>query len=82
MKERKFFKRKPRKCPECGFSPISSILYGFPAYSAELKESLNNKSVVLGGCVIGLDDPKWQCSDCETEFYPWNSFSNRLFLPQ
>ena len=72
MNEDQFLKRKPRKCPKCGFSPVASILYGMPACDEELERKLEDKSLVLGGCVVGYDDPKWQCTSCGKEFYEWN----------
>jgi len=78
--EHLFLKRKPRKCPKCGFSPVASILYGLPALDEELERKLNDKSLALGGCVVDIDDPKWKCTSCDTEFYAWNSFANPAFF--
>jgi len=63
------YSRKPRKCPECGSTKIARILYGYPAFSDELRRELKAGRVVLGGCCITGDDPHWQCVDCETVFY-------------
>ena len=79
MNEDQFLKRKPRKCPKCGFSPVASILYGMPAYDEELERRLENKSLVLGGCVVGYEDPKWQCTNCDSEFYAWEKIKNPNF---
>jgi len=76
MNEDQFLKRKPRKCPKCGFSPVASILYGMPAYDEELERKLEDKSLVLGGCVVGHEDPKWQCTGCGKEFYEWDDLRN------
>ena len=76
MNEDQFLKRKPRKCPKCGFSPVASILYGMPAYDDELERRLENKSLVLGGCMEELDAPKWQCVGCDRQFYSWESSEN------
>ena len=27
-------------------------------------QAIENKEIVAGGCIIGNDDPKWQCNDC------------------
>jgi len=59
-------KRKPIKCPKCGFRPISNIVYGYPSYSEKMQEELNNKKIVLGGCC--LDDYLWMCTKCKTRF--------------
>lgn len=60
---------KPRKCPKCGAKTIASILYGLPDYSEELKADIDAGKIVLGGCCITYDDPKWQCTTCETVIY-------------
>ena len=79
MSEKQFCKRKPRKCPKCGFSPVASILYGTPAFDEELERKLNDKSLALGGCLVGIDDPKWKCTSCDPEFYAWDNFTNPNF---
>ena len=76
MNEDQFLKRKPRKCPKCGFSPVASILYGMPAFDEDLERDLENKSLILGGCMEELDAPKWQCVGCDGEFYSWESLKN------
>jgi hypothetical protein len=39
--------------------------------SQKMMDDLDSKKIILGGCVISADSPmpKWQCSECETEFY-------------
>jgi len=61
--------RKPRKCPECGSGRIAKILYGMPAFSEKLENNLNAGRIVLGGCCVTLDDPVWQCVECDTTIY-------------
>lgn len=65
------YKRKPKKCPNCGAAPVASILYGIPSISAELLAKEERGEVVFGGCVIEVDgsQPHWKCSNCRTEFY-------------
>lgn len=84
MSEKHYLKRKPRKCPDCGFAPVATILYGTPAFDEELERKLKDKSLALGGCIVGIDDPEWKCMDCDKEFYDWKSFNNPAFfeLPQ
>jgi YgiT-type zinc finger domain-containing protein len=67
------YARKPRKCPSCGHTPIASILYGMPNISDELFEKERRGEVIFGGCVIELDQPTWQCSNCGAEFFKANS---------
>ena len=61
--------RKPGKCPHCGSLRIANILYGEPAYSERLMADIKTGKIILGGCLLTMDDPKWQCVDCNTEIY-------------
>jgi len=79
MKRHEFI-RKPHKCPECSSTRIADILYGLPAWSQELDEDLKSGKLVLGGCCITEDDPKWQCADCHTSFFHMQIQSKRTFL--
>jgi len=31
---------------------------------SDKKQSIGNKEIVPGGCLIGNNDPKWECNDC------------------
>jgi hypothetical protein len=66
-------KRKPRKCSQCGSSRIAVILYGMPEFSPELKKSLDEGDIVLGGCCITDDDPTWKCAECEIDIFKQNN---------
>ncbi len=57
-----------KKCPHCGAGEAAEILYGMPAYSEELEESLKNGEVFIGGCLITGDDPKYKCRSCGFEY--------------
>ena len=46
---------------------IAEILYGEPAYSDDFADALKSGNIVLEGCCITEDDPKWQCVDCKRE---------------
>jgi hypothetical protein len=56
--------RKPIKCPTCGKPPLASILYGYPNYNEELEQEMQEGRIVLGGCMMEVDDPVWECSFC------------------
>jgi hypothetical protein len=62
------FSWKPRKCPACKSTGIASILYGNPAFYPELEADLEEKRIVLGGCMVTNDDPRWQCTTCDALF--------------
>lgn len=56
------------RCPNCGSDNIAEILWGLPAFTDELQEKLSEGKVVLGGCCVSLDDPKYKCNDCTHRF--------------
>lgn len=58
----------PVKCPNCGSTNIAEILWGLPASTDELKKRLGEGKVVLGGCCISDDDPRYQCIECMSAF--------------
>ena len=49
---------KPEQCPECGATSIAGIMYGLPDFNEELDRELDERRVVLGGCVVFDDAPK------------------------
>jgi len=61
--------RKPRTCPNCKSKRIASIEYGMPGMTPELEQRIAEGKLVLGGCCITMDDPQWQCVDCDTQIY-------------
>lgn len=75
MLEKLKYSRKPQKCSKCGSKKIASILYGYPAFSSELKSDLDEEKTVVGGCCISNDDPPWECADC-----PYNDVCFRGFI--
>jgi hypothetical protein len=54
-----------RNCPECGGKGLG-IVYGLP--SLELAEAADRGEVVLGGCVIGDEDPNRHGVLCSSEW--------------
>jgi hypothetical protein len=55
------------KCPKCASQRVAEIYYGFPAFE-EIEADLRAERIVLGGCVIGENDPQWRCLNCNHEF--------------
>jgi len=51
-------------CDICGKTPARRVVHGFP--SQELIERARRGEVILGGCLIGGDDPQWLCRECES----------------
>lgn len=59
----------PEKCPCCGAPSVAPIMYGLPDFSPELRRAVDAGELVLGGCVVSNDDPRWKCTKCKTFFY-------------
>lgn len=55
-------------CPNCGGSDIAAILWGMPAFSEDLERDLEEGWIVLGGCVISVENPRWHCNECGMDF--------------
>lgn len=53
-------------CPHCGSTRVVRILYGMVIPTPE--ELAKPDGLVLGGCVISEDSPKWQCRACHSAF--------------
>lgn len=43
-------------------------MYGMPGFSDELQRDLELGKIVLGGCLVGEEDPIWQCVECGRYF--------------
>lgn len=54
-----------KKCPKCGESLIE-IVYGMPGI--ELFEAEERGEVILGGCCVSDDDPKYRCKKCDIDY--------------
>jgi hypothetical protein len=48
---------------------VARILWGMPAYSAEMRRDIDEGKLILGGCCVDDDDPTWQCVKCKAEVY-------------
>lgn len=51
-------------CPNCSSSSVAEILWGLDVELWDLKKLLDEKKIVLGGCLISSHDPKWECNEC------------------
>ena len=52
------------KCPKCNKNWIAEIFWGYPSDVNSIEDSLEKKEIVLGGCIISCNDPKWECNHC------------------
>ena len=52
-------------CPKCG-DQLIEIVYGMPG--PELFEASERGEVILGGCCITGDDPKYHCKKCKLDY--------------
>jgi hypothetical protein len=62
----------PTRCPNCGHSP-NPIAYGLPDAGLRLEAALN--LTLLGGCVLGVDDPVAGCRTCGADLWGHGVFS-------
>ena len=51
-------------CPNCKSEKIALILWGYQNFDREMEKSVENKEIVLGGCIVSDHDPKWECIAC------------------
>jgi len=55
-------------CPNCKKESIAEILWGYLPDMRAIEEKLEQKEIVLGGCIVTEHDPRWECNDCH---YRW-----------
>lgn len=58
--------RRPRvrKCPQCGSTETTEIMYGYPSNMDAALKAAREGLISLGGCVIEEDSPRWRCREC------------------
>ena len=59
---------KKQTCPICNGKNIAKIFWGLPADMREMEGELERKEIVLGGCIVTGNDPKWRCNKCLTRW--------------
>ncbi len=64
-------------CPRCGSKNVARYLYGYPAYSEDLKKKVDSGKIVFGGCCLSSVDvngkqvfcmPEYSCNECKKSF--------------
>ncbi len=61
--------RRPGKCPSCGFKPMGVILYGMPIPTEQYYRDVESGKLIVGGCSLTDDDPKWECRNCGQQIF-------------
>ena len=56
------------KCPYCGGRHTARILYGMPLMDEQMRRLVDEKIIVLGGCLMSDRNPDYYCNDCGREF--------------
>lgn len=59
---------KTPSCPKCSSINVAEILWGYPIPSSELDKALEDRTIVLGGCCVEPNDPRWKCNDCSNRW--------------
>lgn len=57
-------------CPNCKSTSVAEIFWGYPGNLDSIREQLDKKEIVLGGCIVSDHDPKWECNLCQ---YQWGN---------
>jgi hypothetical protein len=56
------------RCPWCGSRAVARVLYGMPAYDADLERKIESGELTLGGCVVNGEQPEMHCNACGHEY--------------
>ena len=51
-------------CPKCKSKTVAEIFWGYPGNLSAIEKQLEQKEIVLGGCIVSDHDPKWECNSC------------------
>lgn len=61
--------RQKTQCSKCGSFKVARVIYGMVDFDDRLEKLEEQGRVVLGGCSITGNDPKYECTDCGIGFY-------------
>ncbi len=59
-------KKDEAKCPKCGSTDYTPIVYGLP--SSEGFEKSQRGEIILGGCCVWPDSKERYCKKCHNEY--------------
>lgn len=60
-------------CPKCNSGNVAEIFWGYPATMDGISKELEQGTLVLGGCCVSGNDPKWECNECS---FRWGKRDN------
>ena len=55
-------------CPKCNSTNVAKYLWGLRLLDDQLERDIEEGRVILGGCVVCVDDPKFHCNDCKHDW--------------
>ncbi len=55
-------------CPKCTSAKVAEVLFGLPNDFESIRSKLDSGELILGGCDVSADSPKWHCHDCHHEW--------------
>ena len=55
-------------CPNCGSRNVAWIQWGYPIWSDSLRDKMDRRETVLGGCCVSESSERWECNDCGHRF--------------
>lgn len=58
----------PPPCPKCRSTEVARIVYGKPALTRQILESLGSGKIISGGGMMHQDAPEWLCRRCNRDF--------------
>jgi len=59
---------KTPPCPKCKSTKTALIFYGYPADMEWYLKAIAKKKITPGGCIVGNNDPKLECTDCHNRW--------------
>ena len=67
-------------CEKCGSNEITEISYGLPGWltvdepvDPRIEKLIEERRIVLGGCIKGEKSPRYYCRACSNKFGIFNS---------
>jgi len=65
------------KCSKCDSSNIGKYLYGLVHPDEKMEVKIDKGEIILGGCMISEDSPKYHCLKCGATLYVQTPIDNK-----